>query len=457
MLFFGNIIVKKNDSIVLFNPISYRREDVSKIYPLIQKISKKCICGDPLHEKEKEILRYLIKKKQILSQAQIEEIDSYLYESEACPHSISLSTSGIAIDVTYQCNLLCEYCSQKKIREQLGEYKMTYRHIDRIDSFVKWYSTNIEEINFPLNYVCISGGEPLLPNVQPIVHYIFSKFPESRFTICTNGLYLTEFIESLQISLDRFELIQISIDGILSDHLLRSDLANWTDGVSRYSKMIEAVQFLSQHDVPIRIATVVDKKNYKGVPKLVRFLEKEGILGRPNSSIAINPVFKRYEPLSLDWSFNSLDDILTMSQYFHKNVPHYASSFLPFKDIDTIAKLFNRPLNKYVTPKVRNCSLGKHTALTFTPDGNIHYCECQTPKKGVVGKYLNEFLFLEDTVRNIKSDSFFSYEKCRKCIYRYLCRGGCWRNRNVESDERTSPYCGIYGNDFVMDNIGEFI
>lgn len=457
MLFFGNIIIKRNDSVFLFNPISFRREDVSTIFPLIQRICGKQIFNDPLNENEKQLIQRFRKKKQILSQKQIEKIDSYLYETEAHPQSVSLSTSGICIDVTYQCNLLCEYCSQKKLREQMGEQRMTFRHIDCISSFLVWYSANIEKIAFPLDYICISGGEPLLPGVQPIVHYIFEKFPKSRFTICTNGIYLPEFLESLQIGLDRFEMIQISIDGILSDHLLRSDLVNWTDGPIRYSKMIEAVKFLSQHNVPIRIATVVDKKNYKKVPQLIHFLEEQKILGLSNTDISINPVFKRYEPLSLDWSFNTPEDILDMTRYFRENIPQYANCFLPFKDIGTITELFGRPLNERIIPKIRHCSVDKHTALTFTPDGNVHFCECQTPQKGIVGKYLDEFAFSADVVRNIKSDSFFSYEKCRKCIYRYLCRGGCWRNRSVESDERTSPYCGIYGNDFVMDNIGEFI
>ena len=457
MLFYGNIVIKRDSSVALFNPISYRREDVSRIYPLIKKINDKSKSGDSLDAEEQELLQYLKRKKQILPQDQIEKIDSYLYESKAYPNSISLATSGISIDVTYQCNLLCEYCFQEKLRAQLGKYKMTFEHIDRISSFIDWYSSNIEEISLPLKYVCISGGEPLLPDVQPIVHYIFSKFPESRFTLCTNGLYLTEFIESLKISLDHFEMIQISIDGILSDHLQRSDLGNWVDGTDRYLKMIEAVYFLVCHDVPVRIATVVDKKTYKKVPQLIHFLEEKGILGRPNVTIAINPVFKQNEPLSIDWSFNTPNDILDMSRYFRKTIPNYANSFLPFKDIKTLSVLFKRPLDKYVPPEVRNCSLDGHTALTFTLDGNVHFCECQTPYKGVVGEYLTEFRFSKDIVRNIKSDSFFSYEKCRKCIYRYLCKGGCWRHRNVKSDERISPYCGIYGDEFVMDNIGEFI
>ena len=48
-------------------------------------------------------------------------------------------------------------------------------------------------------------------------------------------------------------------------------------------------------------------------------------------------------------------------------------------------------------------------------------------------------------------------KRCRECMYRRICRGGCWLDRTGHKIDESAPYCGIFGEEAILDNIGLFV
>ena len=94
---------------------------------------------------------------------------------------------GLEINISYGCNLKCEYCTH------LGRYM---KGIVPLEELLHWYRTWSQKI-YP-HRIRILGGEPLLhPHLETVLHETRNYWKDSHIELITNGLLLPKMKPSV--------------------------------------------------------------------------------------------------------------------------------------------------------------------------------------------------------------------------------------------------------------------
>jgi len=164
----------------------------------------------------------------------------------------------VILYVTEGCNLRCISCSYRNPAP--GE--LTLGELERLAGTLK---------GLGLRHIVYSGGEPLLRKDFPEICTLFDT-PGIRQTLLTNGLLLEKRFEEIA----RFfnEMI-LSIDGP------DGETHNAIRGVDAFSQIVRGIRLAVSSGVRARISvrTVVQKKNFRSLPAMVRFARGLGVSG----------------------------------------------------------------------------------------------------------------------------------------------------------------------------------
>ena len=203
----------------------------------------------------------------------------------------------------------------------------------------------------------------------------------------------------------------------------------------------------------VYIATIIDRYTYKFIPDFIKYLENEEILQDENCEIAINATFDNYQPYCLDYKFNDLNDIYLISKFFKEKIPQYLDSVILLPQIGRLKSAVERTWNKKVKYDVRVCKIENPYTMMFIPDGKIAFCDYIGSNEQVIGEFLPEIKFFEEKLLNISCRSIYKKEECKKCVYRMICSTGCGKYQYIDGKQN----CGIYKNEFIMDNLDVFM
>ena len=158
------------------------------------------------------------------------------------------SPSSIQFYLTYRCNLNCNCCHQKNLRE--NEIKeLSYKEIKRIiDTIAK---SNIQKIDF-------TGGEIFVrKDVFQILDYVEKK--QIKFSISTNGTLIDEGNVNRLKNYKYLIEIRFSLHGPPKVH---NKLVN---GKNAYDKVINAIKLIGNNQFIIGINCTLENENIKNI------------------------------------------------------------------------------------------------------------------------------------------------------------------------------------------------
>jgi radical SAM protein with 4Fe4S-binding SPASM domain len=160
--------------------------------------------------------------------------------------------------VSYYCNQHCQHCYVPELNRDgykhlLEEQQLT---LPQIDDFINYL---IHE--FKLDWVTVSGGEPLLSNVWPRTRHVMQYALHKGLTVQVNTsgsgqINISEVTEAAKQELDGL-IIQVSLDGI-NDHQV--DAFRGQRGAMK--RALETIRQAVESGVFVRVRYTMTEQNY---------------------------------------------------------------------------------------------------------------------------------------------------------------------------------------------------
>jgi len=322
------------------------------------------------------------------------------YESDTLPFEATILT-------TYACNFRCVYCFEESVKDDV------YLDKETSDLIIQWLIRKAEEKKFKRIFLVYYGGEPLL-NIRPIydISWHLTEWAQKTgvefgFGMITNGSLLSSDLVDKFLTVGLRE-IRISIDG---DREAHNKKRPFSDGRPTFDLIVDNIKSIMDK-VNIKVVGNFDRDNFASIPRLLDFLEQEGILRKLNR-IDFLPLSARLGPknnpgaveLSECLSFVSKDGL--------------------FNEVLAIKRELLRRGIKFNTGLAINaCSLIMPDAgITIDPKGVIYKCNA------LLG-------YPEFSIGDVREDTFNArfqdfldidaYSKCPStCPYIPMCQGGC--------------------------------
>jgi uncharacterized protein len=339
------------------------------------------------------------------------------YESDKLTFEATILT-------TYACNFRCVYCFEESVREKLFMDK------DTSDSVIKWLISRAEKRKLKKIYIAYYGGEPLL-NIRPIydISWHIREWAQKKgvnfsFGIITNGsLIYPDLIDKfLSVGLDE---VRISIDG---DREVHNKNRPFADGQPSFDIIINNIKSIIDQ-VKVAISGNFDRQNFASIPRLLDYLEQEGLLYKL-AYLIFSPIVPRLGPkdnpsaieLSHCLSFLEKDGL------FHE--------VLSIK-----RELLRRNLKLRTSGLAINaCSLTMQDGgVTIDPQGLLYKCNSLLgyPEFSVGNVRDEDFNEKEKEFLNIDA-----WDKCpENCPYVPMCQGGCRLFSYLEQKNFSSLSC----------------
>jgi len=447
---FGNIFVKKDDSFILLNLLSFRRMRISKQdLETLFVCKEKMDCRLELSEEEKMLFDSLTAKKQIIS----DELRSRYIEGKAKEHEENLGQithkiSHITITPTFSCNFNCEYCYQRKFQS-----KKDVLSPDDIDSICHALKTinKTEKYLDGITEVTINGGEPLQSkNIATIKKIIqcFAK-PDIKLTLLTNGYNIMRLKDEIDFS--KFESIQVSLDNVDPN-------PSEINGVkySVFQNVLDGLAYLTQFDCYITVAAMFNRELFENIDEFIRRLDSIGIVDNEKCRIQISPIMA-FGKGSLDESFFTLAEFAKIRKEIRMSrVPK--NLIIPtITEARHIGQALYRETNERLEGKPTVCSMMTNRSVHFAPDGKIYWCLCVEPNAGMLGQFYPSIDVDEAGIDKCIHRSIYSHEKCKACEYQFLCSSGCPLHCVAATGDYTEPFCGFFFNPSFWENLEDLL
>ncbi len=311
-------------------------------------------------------------------------------------------------EITFACNMRCKHCGSSCNTSKPDELT----HEEAIS-----LCDQIAELK--LNYITLSGGEPLL---RKDWYKLAKRLKDNGVTpnIITNGWLLSE-TEIKKAKEAGISNIAISLDGLKETHdFLRME--------GSYEKIMTSLELLKKNNMPSSIITTINKKNIHELPDLYEILKKNNVkswqmqyampMGNftENSELVIDP---SEIDLILDYAHNfSKENIIRID--LADCVGYYNE-----KELEIRSHNRGKPEDYFWT----GCAAGKRV-LGIRYNGDIVGCTS-----------LRDDDFIEDNIRNRSlvdlwnDPESFSWNRnltkkdltgfCAECQYGSYCLAGC--------------------------------
>ena len=174
---------------------------------------------------------------------------------------IDIQSNDNALFVTGQCNNRCVMCCQPPIAH------------DDVDYFYAKNLRLVESAPKELDTIGITGGEPTLlgDRLFSILRHIRQHLPETSIHILSNGRCFSDesFTGNFAAAADGLAVVGIPLH---ADAPLLHDQIAGVEGA--YNETMLGLYNLAAYDIDIELRIVVNKMNYKRLPKMASFISK---------------------------------------------------------------------------------------------------------------------------------------------------------------------------------------
>jgi len=331
------------------------------------------------------------------------------------------------VDVTNQCNFRCSYCYIDRKKETIDPNKFK-------DLFEKLIASKKE---YPFNEIVfvLAGGEPLLffDTLKNLIGTIealqkkYLKILKIQTLIITNGSLLTE--EKAKFFRKNKIRIAISLDGIEE---YNDQTRKFIDGKGTYKYILRGIDIAKKYRILSNVIVTVSSKNILHLPRFVSFLLAQKI-GFQLQFYKKTTRFCLDMPIVFDKKTIGayLKAIKVVYDYYLLNQKAYN---LPIFLDSGKALLFT---SKY------GCAAG-YNYFTITQNCELKVCPASDIKV--------DFTKVPDFISSLrkKNKAFIQYSVdthpiCKKCLWKYACKGGCKMENLVNGYTKKAPnICAFY-------------
>lgn len=319
--------------------------------------------------------------------------------------------------LSYRCNYKCPYCYEQDNWTKSNDTVMSEKQVDKVFSA---YDDQLDTIG-------LYGGEPLLPEHENIIRYIFRKAPVARYSVTTNGYYLEHFLPLLRER--TFGHIMVTLDGDREIHnktrILRSD------GSGTFDTVMRGIRAALRENMTVKIRMNIHE-------------------GNADSCLALREKMKTdfsesFENRHLCFEMQSLFQLSTEEKdKLNKKIMAYdVKRDAHFTQNNMMQEKTSRLLQHIYTRRPFSpmyCACGAESDMRFYDnEGYIYTCTLAVGNTiAAVGRYDPELQMKQDgyLFRNIET-----IKKCSTCPYKFLCGGGCANEVMDENGFCLYPNC----------------
>ncbi|MFC1804985.1 radical SAM protein [Candidatus Omnitrophota bacterium] len=327
--------------------------------------------------------------------------------------NLSLQRPNVCqFELTFKCPLHCRHC-----------YSECYNQPACFKG-----ELNTQEVKLILDkahqagviWVCFTGGDPLSRNDFSEI-YSYAKEKGFITTVFTSGYLLDSKIIKLFESRPPF-VVELTLNAVTQELYEKISQVKGS-----FPRVMQAIDLLIKHGVPVKIKTQVTKDNFQQLPGIKSFIERLGLEFHPNY-ILYPRLNKDPAPCNLRIS---PQEILGLGAGNESLSACEDCSSLGFGPRTPSADLFT-------------CAIAGKDGFYIDPYGNIFFC-LLLRKSGLnllktgIDQALNQ---LSPQIRNTK---FLTDTKCRDCSLRSSCLW-CPGKAYLEKSDPEAPldyYCRL--------------
>jgi len=316
---------------------------------------------------------------------------------------------------TYRCNLSCSYCWQQPHVKEYWKDSFDDAMADAaFASMDRLYELKKQETSY--TELQLFGGEPLLPNVRPLVEraVLFAEERGWRPRVTTNGMGLKDYA-GFFADHPPFE-IQISVDGPPDILRIRRRGADF----ERIAAGIEQLLFYGQTHINMRVN--LDLANVEALPELANILIDRKWYTNPKFSTYIAPT--RDEDFDKRAMYDKRVPLLQRYLEIRREYPQIeifqVQGWTGFKQVKLLAETGRMP-----APTFQSCDANLHMYV-FDARGQIYACnEGNGDSDRAVGRFWPDFQLDEERLGFWRLPIFLQRDTCRNCNLAPMCGGGC--------------------------------
>lgn len=313
----------------------------------------------------------------------------------------------IAINTTYGCNARCDYCFECNADHS----KMSYETADVVADYI----CNSVNENTLVTYRWF-GGEPLLAvdiidRIIARVNDHFENKLQYRSVILSNGtVYNDEILKKMYNEWHVYEF-HVTLDGEKEVHNQKKNFVK--PGFDGYSKVMELIQELLNHDIIVACRINIDKNNIDSLDKIVR-------------------TFDEYEHKEL------LNIYAAPVRRHTKESEAYCFDYTQYNEVfdQIFGVLYEHGLlagAEFIAPKrkVTCCSTRATNEIVVDTKGNLFKCmQTATNDQFAVGNCKNGLEYNSELAKWLVPQT---PEECKECLYMPICQAGCKGFRSLNN------------------------
>lgn len=348
--------------------------------------------------------------------------------------------------ITYNCNFRCPYCyeaglsnhglnwSKKVFTKEMAD--KAYLAIDSIEKKEEYRS----------NTILLYGGEPLLKENRDIIEYIVNEGTKKGFVFhaITNGYDLEVYADLL--GMDKIRFLQITLDGSKEIHNKRR--RHFSDKET-FDKIFNNIILALKKGIYVNIRINTDANNIDDIALVKKMIKNRGMSENKNLHITsallvdylhVNKECDAKEKYDSENDLNYLSYIEFVKKHKKEDLD------IQFDDKGTYQLLYSAIKHKRKMHLKSTYCAAQYGSYTFDPYGNIFGClESVGLENGRIGKYGGESVKWEPVLNKWQSRNSGSIEKCSKCKYAFMCKGGCVNQVLKKGGDFTDSFCEGFG------------
>ena len=333
------------------------------------------------------------------------------------------------------CNLRCKYCFYHDVAGNRNIMSFGIMNEKTMRNIIdKAFEYVTESVAF-----MFQGGEPTLAGLDYFIKFTdyanrvkknCNKKINVNYSIQTNGMSIDEdFAKFLH---DNNFLVGLSLDGTKEIH-------DYLRGEDSHKKVMKTAAILTKSNVEFNILCVVGSHLAKHIEKSYKFFRKQGF-AYLQFIPCLDPLDK--QPFADEYSLSP-----QLYEYYLKTLfslwynDFMADEYISIRYFDNLVRLYSG------TPS-EQCGMNGHCdgQTVIESDGSTYPCDfycLENWKTGDINTMSYSEISQSEAMKKFIATSYYDAEKCEKCEYFYLCKGGCRRNRDLTTDGRAldNIYC----------------